>query len=77
MATGFAAGVGGERSPDGNAIVLEIAERDPVTRRPKQTDIWVSVRRNEVWEEPRRLGLSVNDPAVTDNFAFFLPTDVR
>ena len=64
---------GGERSPDGNAIVLEIAERDPVTRRPRQTDIWVSVRRNEVWEEPRRLGPSVNDPAVTDNFAFFSP----
>ena len=30
---------GGERSPDGNAILLEIAEGDPVTRRPKQTDI--------------------------------------
>ena len=64
---------GGELSPDGQAVVLEVADRDSTTRRPRQTDLWVSVQRNGRWLEPRRLGPSVNDPAVTDNFAFFSP----
>ncbi len=64
---------GGERSPDGNAVVLEIADRDPVNQRPTQTDLWVSVLRDGVWLEPKRLGPSVNDAEATDNFAFFSP----
>ena len=64
---------GGERTPDGRAVVLEVADLDTLTAKTGQTDLWVSVREDTTWSEPRRLGQLVNSPTMTDNFAWFTP----
>jgi hypothetical protein len=60
-------------SPDGRAVLLGVSAWDRENGRRGPTDIWVSLRTDEGWGEPRRAGLGVNDPSVFDNFYHFSP----
>jgi len=66
---------GGQPSPDGRLIVLEVSSL--ADGRPGPSDLWVScstVRGG--WSEPRPLAESVNTPS-NENFIFFAPDGRR
>jgi len=62
---------GGSYGPDGNVIFFDVAMRNPQTGLGA-SDIWVSLKRNGNWAEPKPLGANVNK-AGFDVFPFFSP----
>lgn len=63
--------VGGSPGPTKNLIFLSIETYDYNTDE-RGSDIWVSVKRNEIWSEPMPLNEKVNQPGY-DVFPFFSP----
>lgn len=62
---------GGSPGPRGEVIFLDVAARNPETGRGA-SDIWISVKKDGRWQEPRPLGKNVNT-AGFDVFPFFSP----
>lgn len=63
--------VGGAPGPGGNTVFLDVATRNPTTGKGA-SDIWVSIRRDDTWAPPRKLGAGINSDEY-DVFPFVSP----
>ncbi len=62
---------GGSFSPDGKTLFLDVATRNPKTGKGA-SDIWVSLKKSNLWTEPKPLSSEINSDGY-DNFHFFSP----
>ena len=68
---------GGDPTPDGTAVLLDVSLRNATARRPGPSDIWITNRTAAGWTEPVPLGLGVNDAEQFDTFPFVSPDGCR
>lgn len=64
--------VGGAPGPDETVMFLDVVNVDPQTKRRSKSDIWVSIKDNNKWGEPRPLGSGINTDG-WETFSFFSP----
>ena len=63
---------GGSPGPNENVIFLDVTYIDPQTKRRSKSDIWVSLKNQNKWTEPKPLGPGINTDG-WETFPFFSP----